>query len=143
MPAGVYTGGGATVVMSPSPVVYAKVFHAGSGPDRFARRGARKVAILAASFAPSRSGRLSGSVKVDQNRTEKGRFAFGYSVYSNVSYAGYVHEGTGPSIRSTYPGYMKFQGTNGFTGTVYTRVVRHPGTPKNPFLRNALVAMAR
>lgn len=145
MAGGVHTGGGVTVIMDPSPIVYAKVFHSGSGPDRHLRRKAQDVAILASEKAPIKSGRLKGSIRVEQNRNELGRFAFGYRVYTRVPYAGYVHEGTGPSIRygaNTPNMKMKFSGTNQYMGDyVFPRVVFHPGTPAQPFLQNALIAM--
>lgn len=136
MAAGVYTGGGATVVMDPPPVVYAEVFHRGSGPERDLLKRSNQVAIFARTLAPSRTGRLKGSIKVSQNRDEKGRFAFGFAVYSSTPYATYVHEGTGPSIRVKHPGAMRWQGDS---GPVFAKVVFHPGTPRNPFLRDALV----
>lgn len=145
MAGGFYTGGGATVIMDPSPIVYGNVFHSGSGPDRHIRKKAQEVAYLASELAPTKSGRLAASIRVDQNRAEKGRFAFGFKVYTKVPYAGYVHEGTGPSYRygaSTPHGKMKFRGTNQYAGDyVFPFTVVHPGTPAQPFLQNALVAL--
>jgi hypothetical protein len=145
MAGGFYTGGGVTVIMDPSPIVYAKVFHSGSGPDRHIRKKTRDVAYLASEKAPFKSGHLKGSIRVDQNRTERGRFAFGYRVYSKAPYAGYVHEGTDPSVRygaNTPNGRMKFRGTNMYAGDyVFPYIVFHPGTPAQPFLQNALIAL--
>lgn len=140
---GVYAGGNVVVVMDPAPLVYMKVFYPGSGPDRHIRRKTQEVAAVARLLAPRRSGRLASSISAEQNRDEKGRFAFGYRVSASVYYAGYVHEGTGPSIRSKFPGAMRFPGTNRFFGQeIFTEVVQHPGTPAQPFLQNALAAMA-
>lgn len=140
--AGVFTGNGVTVIMDPPPVVYAKVFYAGSSPERYLRRQTQAVARMAAELAPKKSGRLSSSIRVDQNRNERGQYAFGFSVYTPVYYGHYVHEGTGPSVRSVFPGAMVFPGTGRYFGTtVFTEIVRHPGTPARPFLRDALVAM--
>lgn len=137
---GVYTGGGATVVMDPPPVVYVKVFHSGSGPDRHLRKKAEAVAVTARAIAPVRTGRLKSSIKADQNRNELGRFAFGFKVYAPVYYGYYVHEGTGPSPRwPVRRRVMKFMGREG--KHVYRDFVMHPGTPAQPFLQNALVAM--
>lgn len=137
-----YTGAGAVVVMDPSPLVYVKVFNPASGPDRHIKGKANEVAVLARALAPKRSGNLARSVAVSQSRDEKGRFAFGYAVSASASYAGYVHEGTGPSLRQTFPFKMQFMGTGPFSGTrITTDIVRHPGTPANPFLEEALVAM--
>ena len=145
MAGGFHTGGGATVIMDPSPIVYGNVFHSGSGPDRHIRKKSQDVAYLASEIAPFKSGRLKGSIRVDQNRTERGRFAFGYRVYTKVPYAGYVHEGTGPSIRygaNTPNGKMKFRGTNQHAGGyVFPTIVFHPGISAQPFLQNALVAL--
>lgn len=142
MAAGVYTGGNATVIMDPPPVVYVKVFNAASGPDRNLRRRAESVALTAKVLAPRRSGRLAASIRVDRNRNERGRYAFGYSVGTTVPYGGYVHEGTAPHVYFSHPGKMRFAGTGRWAGqTVFTDLVDHPGTPAQPFLQNALVAM--
>jgi hypothetical protein len=137
---GVYTGGGATVVMDPPPVVYVKVFHEGSGPARHLGRKAEAVAIMARTLAPKRTGRLASTISVDRNRDEKGQYAFGYAVSAGTGYGYYVHEGTGASPR--WPSnrkVMKFPGSLG--DTVHRDFVMHPGTPAQPFLQNALVAM--
>lgn len=137
---GVYTGSGVTVVMDPAPLVYVKVFHPGSGPDRHIKQKAIGVALTARVMAPRRTGLLASSIQVDQNRDELGRYAFGYKVFTPVAYAGYVHEGTGPSPR--WPDsrkVMKFRGRE--FNFVYRDFVMHPGTPSQPFLRDALVAM--
>jgi hypothetical protein len=138
---GVYVGGGATVVMDPPSVVYVKVFHPGSGPDRHLRKKTQAVALMAVTLAPFKTGRLAASIKASQNRDEKGQYAFGYSVSANTPYAFYVHDGTGPSPRwPVNRKVMKFQGSRG--DIVYRDFVMHPGTPAQPFLRDALVAMA-
>lgn len=137
---GVYVGNDVVVVMDPAPVVYLKVFHTGSGPDRSARKNAEKVAVLARDLAPSSSGRLKASIKASQNRTERGAYTFGYSVSADTPYAYYVHEGTGPSPR--WPEGRKVMKWHGRQGDVpYRDFVMHPGTPAQPFLRDALVAM--
>lgn len=142
MPGGVYTGGGATVVMDPAPLVYHRVFHEGSEPDRYLKRKAIDVALTARVLAPRRTGRLAASIKADQNRDARGKYAFGYSVYTPVYYGYYVHEGTGPSVRETFPGHMSFAGTKRYSGQqIVTDIVHHPGTPANPFLQQALIAM--
>lgn len=138
---GVYTGGGATVVMDPPPVVYVKVFHPGSGPDRHLKKKTEAVAMLARDLVPKRTGLLLSTIKAEQNRNELGRFAFGYKVSAGTRYGYYVHEGTGPSPRwAVNRKVMKFQGSGG--DIVYRDFVMHPGTPAQPFLQNALAAMA-
>src|SRR5690606_30523157 len=122
---GVYTGGGATVVMNPPPVVYVQCFHPGSGPDRHLRKKAEAVAILARTLVPKRTGRLASTIKAEQNRDERGRFAFGFKVSAGTSYGYYVHEGTSPSPR--WPDsrkVMKFRGSLG--DMVYRDFVMHP-----------------
>lgn len=144
MPAGFYTGGGATVLMDPPPLVYAKVFYSGSGPDRHLRKKAESVALTAKTLAPRRTGRLAASISVDQNRNERGQYAFGFSVGTPVYYATYVHEGTSPHVYFSYPGKMKFAGTKRYAGQmVYTDMINHPGNAAQPFLQQALIAMAR
>jgi hypothetical protein len=137
---GVYVGGGATVIMDPPPVVYVKVFHEGSGPARHLGKKADAVAIMARTLAPVKSGQLKASVRVDRNRDEKGRYAFGYSVGASAAHAYYVHEGTGPSPR--WPNNQKVMKWPGSRGDIaYRDFVMHPGTPAQPFLQDALVAM--
>lgn len=139
---GVYTGGGATVVMEPPSLVYVKVFRAASGPDRFVKRKAEQVAVKARMLAPVRSGALKASIRADQNRTERGQYTFGYSVSASTPYVTYVHEGTGPSPR--WPNtrkVMKWGDRFNPAVSVYRDFVMHPGTPAQPFLQNALVAV--
>lgn len=138
---GVYVGGGATLIMDPPSAVYVKIFHPASGPDRYLRKKVDAVVILARRNAPvGATGRLKASIVADRNRNIKGQYAFGYSVSAATPYAYYVHQGTGPSPR--WPDsrkVMKFPG-NEIKG-VYRDFVMHPGTPAQPFLQNALIAM--
>ena len=139
--AGVYVGGGATVVMDPPPLIYVKVFHPGSGPERHLRKKAEAVAVMARTLAPVKSGRLKTTIRASHNRDEKGRYAFGFAVSAGTPYGYFVHEGTGPSPRwAVNRKVMKFPGSGG--DLVYRDFVMHPGTPAQPFLRDALVAMA-
>lgn len=136
----VAAGNNVVVIIDPAPVVYVKVFHPASGPDRHLRKKADAVAIMARANAPVRTGRLKASIKVDQNRNELGQYAFGYQVGTTIAYGGYVHEGTGPSPRwPVRRRAMKFHGSAG--DIVYRDFVLHPGTPAQPFLQNALIAM--
>lgn len=134
----------ARVRMDSAGSVYVRLLGRRSGADRDVKRRANAVARRAYVLAPKRSGNLARSVRASQNRDERGRFTFGYTVSASAPYAGYVHEGTGPSLRQSYPGMMRFPGTNAWAGqTVYTEIVRHPGTPANPFLQRALSAARR
>lgn len=138
----VHTGGGATVIMDPPPLVYVNVFRKASGPDGHIKRRANAVAFSARSIVPRRTGRLMASINVAQNRDEHGNFSFGYKVWAETPYAHYVHEGTAPHVYFSHPGKMRFAGTNRFSGqVVFTDMIDHPGTPANPFLQDALVAM--
>lgn len=137
-----FVGKDVIVEMDPAPLVYAHVFHEGSGPARYLGRKADEVAVLARIIAPKRTGKLAASIFVSRNRNERGQYAFGYTVNVGTGYGAYVHEGTGPSLRQTYPKNMRFQGTHGSAGhIVVTDIVRHPGTPAQPFLQDALIAM--
>lgn len=137
---GVYVGGGATVVMEPPALVYVEIFHPASGPDRYLRRKVEAVATQARINAPKRTGRLAATIRADQNRNEKGQYAFGYRVSVGTSYGYYVHEGTGPSPR--WPNNQKVMKWPGSRGDIaYRDFVMHPGTPAQPFLQDALIAM--
>lgn len=140
---GVFTGGGATVVMDPPPVVYVNVFHTGSSPDRRARANAQRVALTAKNTAPVKTGLMASQIYASQNRDELGRYAFGYKVVSPVYYSHYVHDGTGPSPRWPNAGnkVMEFEGSRDGLLT-YRDFVMHPGISAQPFLQNALGAMA-
>lgn len=134
----------ARVRMDSAGSVYVRLLGKRSGADRDVKRRANAVARRAIVLAPKRTGRLASSIRASQNRDELGRYTFGYSVSASARYAGYVHEGTGPSVRQTFPKVMRFMGTNAWAGqTVYTEIVRHPGTPANPFLARALSAARR
>lgn len=137
----VHTGGGATVVMDPAPVVYVKVFHEASGPARHLGKKAEAVAVYARAIAPKKTGFLAANIFVNRNRNELGRFAFGYQVYTPVFYGTFVHEGTGPSPR--WPDSNKVMKWGGREASpVYRDFIMHPGISAQPFLQNALVAMA-
>lgn len=129
------------VVMDPAPVVYIKVFHEGSGPARHLGKKADAVAALARTLVPKRTGTLAATIRVDRNRNEKGQYAFGYAVSAGTSYGYYVHEGTGASPR--WPNNQKIMKWPGSRGDIaYRDFVMHPGTPAQPFLQDALAAMA-
>lgn len=139
---GVYSGRGATVVMDPPGVIYVKTHYVGSGPHRHLKRKTEAVAILARQLAPKSTGLLASTIRASQNRNETGnRYSFGFKVSVGTGYGYYVHEGTGPSPR--WPSNSKvFKWPGSLGDTVYRDFVMHPGTPAQPFLQNALVAMA-
>lgn len=144
MPAGVYSGGGVTVVMEPPPVIYVKVSGKGTPVDRNMKSRARDVAILARDLAPvGETGALVSGIHASQNRDELGRYAFGYEVYSLAPHTIYIHEGTVPHwINAVNGDVLRFEGTNGNAGQIiFTWESFHPGTRANPFLSKALIAM--
>lgn len=131
------------VRMDSAPVFYIKVMGPGTSVDRNMRGRARRVRDLAVVLAPKQRGNLARSVSVNQNRDERGRYTFGFTVSASASYAMHVHEGTRPSRRSKWPGAMRFAGTNEFAGQIiFAETVYHPGNAANPFLRRALAAAA-
>lgn len=140
---GVYVGSGVVVAMNPAPVVYIQVFHPASGPERHLRRKAEDVALVARVLAPKRSGRLVSSIRVDQNRDELGRYAFGFKVYTPLRYGYYVHEGTEAHWRVKELGKYSFRGTGSRSGSfvVVPAVFYRKRDPK-PFLQKALSGMA-
>lgn len=139
----VHKGLNVVVRMDAPPIVYLKIFHPMSGPDRHLKQKTREVATLARAIAPKRTGWMASRIKASQSRDEKGRFTFGYHVSSPVRYSAYVHEGTKPHRYGKFPGAMSFWGTNGFSGQhVFTDDIHHPGNRAQPFLRDALIAMA-
>lgn len=84
------------------------------------------------------TGRLRASIKADPPRIFSLRGSV--TVGSNVEYAGYVNDGTGPHvIRPRTKQFLKFK-VGG--RTVYAKVVNHPGTRANPFLDRALREVA-
>lgn len=139
----VHKGLNVTVRMDPAPLIYVKLFHPASGPDRHLQRKTSEVARLAVALAPKRTGWMASRIKASRNRDEKGRFTFGYSVTSPVRYSLYVHEGTKPHRYGKWPGAMQFWGTGRYMGKlVTTNDVKHPGNRAQPFLQDALIAMA-
>lgn len=132
------------VRMNSAGSVYVRVLGKRSGADRDIKRRANAVAHRAVMLAPKHTGELAASIRASQNRDERGRFTFGYNVTASAPHAGHVHEGTGPSLRQSYPGMMRFPGTNAWRGQIIvTEIVHHPGTPANPFLARALPAARR
>ena len=82
------------------------------------------------------TGRLRSSIHAEVD--ELAVLGVGVKVGSNVSYAIYVHEGTGPHIiRPRHRRFLRFPGRTG--GMVFARQVHHPGYRGNPFLRDAMV----
>lgn len=112
-----------------------------AGPvGRLLARDAQKVAQAAKRRCPvsprgsggNRSGHLRSSIGWDLSKDAEGLHA---DVGTDVDYAVYVEFGTKPhTIRSRGPWPLR----NPRTGQTFGRVVHHPGTRAQPFLRSAL-----
>lgn len=98
------------------------------------RTGLRRAQSRAKILAPVDTGRLRASIQYEiRNR------ALGVTgrLFSNVSYADMVHDGTRPHIiRPRRPGGVLRFTVDG--QVVYARFVRHPGTRGRPFLADAM-----
>jgi HK97 gp10 family phage protein len=91
-------------------------------------------------LCPVDTGNLRGSLQM--KITKKGDLVIG-SVTTNVNYARFVHDGTGP--HKIYP--RKRGGVLAFPvprsgRIVFARYVNHPGTRARPFLRRAIEEIA-
>lgn len=110
----------------------------GHGRRRMARLQ-RRTATQARQDVPVRTGNLGRTVGEGQIRTVGPRTVTG-SVHAMADYALYVHEPTRPhAIRPVRAQALRFQ-VGG--RTVFAKLVRHPGGPGRPFLRNAGVRVA-
>lgn len=106
-------------------------------------RRAYKVHRRAAEECPVDEGRLRSSLHVKFGTDARGPFA---TVGTDVEYALYVHEGTKPHIiRPVNARVLAFPAGGRRSGgaMVFARVVHHPGTRAQPFLRNALEEVRR
>lgn len=100
---------------------------------RAMRRFGRRVEADAKMRAPVDTGRLRQSIGHDI-AVSGSRIRM--TVFADVGYARFVHEGTGPHvIRPKHAQALRFQ-SNG--KTIFASVVHHPGTRPRPFLRNAV-----
>lgn len=99
----------------------------------------RQVVNRAKVLAPVDAGRLRASIRIERRRLLTLRSV--YTIGSDVSYAGYVHDGTRPhQIRPRNPGgALRFRMGGRI---VFARVVNHPGTRARPFLDQALREIA-
>jgi hypothetical protein len=78
---------------------------------------------------PWRTGYLAGSIVKDVGDLTA-------SIKPLASYAIYVEKGTAPHlIRPVNASVLAFEGSSG--EMVFTRLVRHPGTQPNPFMKRA------
>lgn len=97
-------------------------------------RRAKMVEFTAKGLAGKDTGRLAASIVTSSElRTPY----WWFKIHARAPYALAHHRGTRPHLIT---GDMKFR-THG--KTVHARIVHHPGTKANPFLRNALPAFMR
>lgn len=100
---------------------------------RFLRDVTREVRNRAVLRCPVDTGNLRNSI---YERVEVSRIRILALVGSDVDYAAYVHEGTRAHwIRARAGHVLRFKIGN---EVVFTRLVRHPGTKAQPFLRQAV-----
>lgn len=126
------------------------LFQAGGDVTEWNFRQAKEIETLAKAMAPRRTGALSASHGMSQNRSAMGRFQTGYRVFADAPYARYVHEGTGIYGPLGRPftgrnGWMKIPGVNPNASEAGNRrgtVVRWvKGQRAQPWLRDAALAV--
>jgi len=112
-------------------------------PDGLRRKMHRLVSDRLADYAfksmkekaPKRTGKLRKSIR-------KVRRSFEAYVFPTVPYALYVEYGTRPHlIRPVRASVLRFETRSG--EIVYTRLVRHPGTKPQPFIRETAEEVQR
>jgi hypothetical protein len=104
----------------------------------FVRGVARRVRTRAVLKCPVDTGRLRSSHREEVGVRLGAVYGF---VTTDVEYAQYVHDGTGPhTIRPRRAGgVLRFEKGG---GVVFTTVVHHPGTRAQPWLREAMEEVA-
>jgi hypothetical protein len=106
---------------------------------RYIRKLGEAVVLFAKLKAGVKTGNLKRTISMRVDRTSL--TGYGVLVGSSVRHALVHHQGARPHvIRPRGRGYLKFRGRN---GTVYTRLVKHPGHKSNPYLLEALRAVVR
>lgn len=108
---------------------------ASAGPDDLRTEMAalgRRVRDTARAEAPVRTGALRSSIGY---RTAVAGATVTVTVQATAKHAAMVHEGTRPHVILPRKGrFLRFPGKSGI---VYARIVHHPGTKPNPFLKRA------
>lgn len=94
-------------------------------------RRARSVQRRAKVLVGKDTGRLASRITLTSRRAPP---FWWFQIEGDTRYAYYHHRGTKPHI---IEGDLKFRSGGRL---IHTRVVHHPGTAPNPFLRNALPA---
>lgn len=95
--------------------------------------GARQISNRAKILTPVDTGRLRASIHYTISHSGNPSA----TVYTNVNYAPYVHDGTRPHVirPRRRGGALRFRVGGAI---VYAREVHHPGTAARPFLTRAL-----
>jgi len=102
------------------------------------KEASRQVVNRARILCPVDTGRLRASIQADQPRLFSLRPSV--RVFSNLSYAEMVHDGTRPHvIRPRRAKALRFRSGGRI---VFVTVVHHPGTRARPFLDQALRQVA-
>ena len=102
------------------------------------KEASRRVVNRARILCPVDTGRLRASIQADQPRLFSLRPSV--RVFSNLSYAEMVHDGTRPHvIRPRRAKALRFRSGGRI---VFATVVHHPGTRARPFLDQALRQVA-
>lgn len=123
------------VVMDDNAI--ARLQLSGGMVNQYTKGKASQVASKARQFIPVKTGRLRGSIKVEQSRTNLGRYQSGYDVSADTAYARFVHQGTRAHVIHGNPLLVFTIGSQ----TIFTTVVHHPGTKAQPFLTQAASAV--
>lgn len=109
----------------------------GPGVRSDLRRRARNVQAAAKAQVGVKTGRLQGTIRIQEGGNTRGAAASVAVVAGRpgMRYTGYHHDGTGPHrITANGSGMLRFV-SNG--SVVFRRSVSHPGTKANPFLLDA------
>lgn len=108
---------------------------------RVTRRHAERIATRARTLAPVASGQLRGSIKVTQNRTNRGAFSRGFTVIADVPYSLWVERGRGPGRMPPVEAIRKwttYKGINPDAAYPIARKIGERGTRATRFMSNAV-----
>lgn len=105
---------------------------------RYTRNKTEASVRAAKLFAPKRTGRLAGGIRMDVRQTSRDRVVG--RVRSTARHSQWVHEGTRTPIFPVNGPYLRLRPGNGY-GFSMRKAVR--GQSANPFLANALAVGMR
>lgn len=115
--------------------INAEIMRRGGRVDRDVRKRAQRVERRAKTLAPTRTGRLRRSIKLEKNRKANGAFDFGYSITADAPHAGWVHDGTAAHTVTRRRKKILTDRVNFFGKEVFI-----PAQRARPFLEEALDA---